>query len=151
MHLAGPKKIGVCELRKKGYEQAMKDFNLENEIKSIKGGMHEKDGISNIEKLIIEGCIPEAVFAVNDPVAIGAFKRLKEAEIKIPDQVGIIGFSNNPITEMIDPPLTTVDQPAFDMGKRAAELLIDQIEGNPISCSSKTLTLDTELIIRNSA
>lgn len=151
LHLAGPQNIGVCQLRKNGYENAMRDSNLGSEILTIEGGMHEKDGIENIEKLILSDEIPEAVFAVNDPVAIGAFKRLKEAKIRIPDQVGIIGFSNNPITEMIDPPLTTVDQPAFMMGKKAAEILIDQIEGNKNLPEDKTFKLDTTLIVRQSA
>jgi LacI family transcriptional regulator len=104
-----------------------------------------------MDRLLKENIIPDAIFAVNDPVAIGAFKRLKESRIKIPEQVSIIGFSNNPITEMVDPTLTTVEQPSMEMGRKAAELLIDQIEGRPIDLESKLLLVETRLIIRQSA
>lgn len=150
VHLAGPLNLSICTKRKLGYEKVMSDFNLSSEILTIEGGMHEMDGIAGAEKLLESGNLPEAVFAVNDPVAIGAFKRLKEENIIIPDQVGIIGFSNNPITEIVDPPLTTVEQPAYEMGKRAAELLINQIEGKYIDLQNKTLKLDTKLIVRKS-
>lgn len=149
-HFAGPQNLGICIKRKAGYEKAMADFNLTNEITVIEGGMHENDGVAGAEKLITENKISEAIFAVNDPVAVGAFKRLKEENISIPGQVGIMGFSNNPITEIIDPALTTIAQPTIEMGKRAAGLLIDQIEGKTINLLNKTLILDTELIIRKS-
>jgi LacI family transcriptional regulator len=92
-----------------------------------------------------------AIFAVNDPVAVGAVKRLKELGIKIPQQVGIVGFSNNPITEMISPQLTTVEQPAFEMGKKAAEILIHEIEEENSVIIPSDIKLETNLIIRESA
>ena len=150
VHLAGPPNLSICTKRKLGYEKAMTDYNLSSEIMVIEGGMHEMDGIAGAEKLLESGNLPEAIFAVNDPVAIGAFKRLKEDNIKIPGQVGIIGFSNNPITEIVDPPLTTVEQPAYEMGKSAAELLINQIEGKEINLVTKILKLETKLIVRKS-
>ncbi|MFO7447992.1 MAG: LacI family DNA-binding transcriptional regulator [Ignavibacteriaceae bacterium] len=151
VHLAGAPNLIICRNRSTGYENALMDHGLASEINVIKGGMHEQDGYDSMDKLIKEGNIPDAIFAVNDPVAIGAFKRLKEEHIKIPDQVGIIGFSNNPITEMVDPPLTTVEQPSFEMGKTAAKILLDQIEGKVIGLNSKIIRLETKLIIRNSA
>jgi len=98
--------------------------------------------------MLKQNVIPDAIFAVNDPVAIGAFQRIKEAGLKIPGDIAIIGFSNNKITALVDPPLTTVNQPSFEMGKKAAEILIDSIE-NGIT-DPKTFVLDTELIIRGS-
>lgn len=150
VHLAGPQNLGVCRNRKLGYEHAMSDFNLGSEIKVVEGGMHENDGSESVEQLISSAYMPEAIFAVNDPVAIGAFKRLREMNISIPDQVGIVGFSNNPIAEIVEPKLTTVEQPAYEMGRKAAELLIDQIEDNQIDLVNKTLTLDSHLIVRQS-
>jgi LacI family transcriptional regulator len=89
------------------------------------------------------------LFAVNDPVAVGAIKRLKELNIEDPGQIGIAGFSNNPITEMISPALTTVDQHSFEMGRRAAEILINKIE--ELNGSSEIdIKLETSLIIRES-
>jgi LacI family transcriptional regulator len=149
-HFAGPQNLDICRKRKMGYEQAMRDKNMNPASNIIEGGMHERDGYESMDKLLTNGIIPDAIFAVNDPVAIGTFKRLKEQGIKIPEQVGIMGFSNNPISELVDPPLTTVEQPALEMGKAAAKLLIDQITGQVINLDSKELKLNTRLIIRQS-
>jgi len=62
--------------------------------------------VENLLNSRINSC---AIFAVNDPVAVDAVKRLKELQIEVPKQIGIVGFSNNPITEMINPAFTTVD------------------------------------------
>ena len=102
------------------------------------------------EDLLNSGINSCAIFAVNDPVAVGAIKRLKEFNVKIPEQIGIAGFSNNPITEMISPAITTVDQHSFEMGKKAAEVLINEIDGISISGDDLDIKLDTELIIRES-
>lgn len=150
IHLSGPKNLGICMKRISGYEKALIENGLEKEIKIVEGGMHESNGYASMNELLKQGIIPEAIFAVNDPVAVGAFKRLREENLKIPDDVGIIGFSNNPITELIDPPLTTVEQPSIDMGKEAAKLLIDLIEGRPIKLKSKIKMLSTRLVVRKS-
>ncbi|MGE5458783.1 MAG: LacI family DNA-binding transcriptional regulator [Methanococcaceae archaeon] len=149
IHLAGPENLSVCRNRKLGYEKAMSVFNLLPY--SVDGGMHEQDGFESMSDLLNKGLLPEAVFAVNDPVAIGAFKKLKENNIKIPGQTAIIGFSNNPVTEVVEPSLTTIDQPAFQMGKAAAGLLFDQIESKEMKLENKLITLKTKLIIRQSA
>jgi LacI family transcriptional regulator len=99
--------------------------------------------------LLKQGRMPDAIFAVNDPVAIGAFQRIREANLKIPSDIAIMGFSNNKIGSLLDPQLTTIDQPSFEMGKRSAELLIDMIE-NKVT-ETKTWILDAKLIIRGSA
>jgi DNA-binding LacI/PurR family transcriptional regulator len=72
-----------------------------------------------MNSLIKQKIIPDAIFAVNDPLAIGAFKRIKEEGLKIPADIGIVGFSNNKISALVDPPMTTVDQPSFDMEKKS--------------------------------
>jgi DNA-binding LacI/PurR family transcriptional regulator len=149
-HFAGPQNLGICRKRKMGYEKALKGHNINSSSNIVEAGMHERDGYESMDKLLKNNIVPDAIFAVNDPVAIGAFKRLKEQGIKIPEQIGIIGFSNNPIAELVDPPLTTIEQPAYEMGRAAAELLIEQITGQVITLKSKELILNTKLIIRQS-
>ena len=112
------------------------------------GGLHEQDGYSSMDALLKEKIIPDAVFAVNDPVAIGAYQRIKEAGLKIPGDIAIVGFSNNKITSLVDPQITTIDQPSFEMGKQATEMLIKLIEGEV--ARPKTLVLETNLIVRGS-
>jgi LacI family transcriptional regulator len=112
--------------------------------------MHEDDGIKNIEYLNNNNVKFDAIFAVNDPVAVGAAIYLKKNGIKIPDNVAIIGFSNNPITEYMTPSLTTVEQPAYEMGKMAASMLISLIKGEDEKVEKKVV-LPAKLIIRESA
>ena len=91
---------------------------------------------------------PDAIFAVNDPVALGAYQRIKEAGLKIPEDIAIMGFSNNKITSLVEPELTTIDQPCFEMGEKSAEILINIIEGK--TTKQKTWILGTRLIERKS-
>ena len=93
--------------------------------------------------------IPDAIFTVNDPVAIGAFEKIREKGLKIAQDIALVGFSNNPFSSLIEPSLTTVGQPAYQVGKRAAELLIEQIN-YPEDFIPRKEILKTELIIRDS-
>jgi LacI family transcriptional regulator len=150
VHFAGPQNLEICKNRKLGYEKALEDSVGNFNSIVIEGGMHESNGYEHIDKMLEMGIDNCAIFAVNDPVAVGAVKRLKELGIKIPQQVGIVGFSNNPITEMISPQLTTVEQPAFEMGKKSAEILIHEIEDENKITIPTNIKLETNLIVRES-
>jgi DNA-binding LacI/PurR family transcriptional regulator len=148
-HFSGPKELWICKKRLSGYLDALEEARLSSPAKIIRyGGLHEQDGYKSMDSLLEEKTIPDAIFAVNDPVAIGAFQRIKEAGLKIPDNVAIMGFSNNKITSLVDPQLTTVDQPSFEMGKKSAQILIDSIEGRMLEPT--TVVLDAKLIVRGS-
>ncbi len=151
-HFSGPKVLEICEQRLKGYKNALKKANIPFDNKLIRfGGLHESDGYNSMDALLKENITPDSIFAVNDPVAIGAFQRIKEAGLKIPEDIAIVGFSNNKITSLVEPSITTVDQPSFEMGKKAAEILIEMIENEETMKTKKTIVLKTKLIIRNSA
>ena len=148
-HFAGPQGVGVYEKRLKGYVDAIK----ENKIPFVNGlllhaGLNTSDGYESMDSLFKSKLIPDAIFTVNDPVALGACKRIKEAGLKIPNDIAAIGFSNNVITSVVDPSLTTVDQFPFEMGRKAAELLIQTIENKLMK--PKTIIIDTKLIVRES-
>lgn len=148
-HFAGPKELGMCKNRWKGYVDALKQVHRTPCNGFVRyGGLHEQDGYNAMDVLLSEKTLPDAIFAVNDPVAIGAYQRIKEAKLKIPDDIALIGFSNNKITSLVDPQITTIDQPSFEMGKMAAEILIQTIEDK--LTEPKTLVLDTTLIVRGS-
>jgi DNA-binding LacI/PurR family transcriptional regulator len=86
---------------------------------------------------------------MNDPIAILAMQVLKEEGIKIPQEISVVGFTNEPVSSFIEPSLTTVAQPSHEMGMTAAKLLIDQMESEePFTPITKVI--DTQLIIRNS-
>ena len=152
VHLAGPQELKICEQRLKGYKNALKKANIpiSKELIRYSSGLHEIDGYNAMDSLLKENIIPDAIFAVNDPVAVGAFQRIKEEGLKIPKDIAIVGFSNNKITSLIEPPMTTVSQPSFEMGKKAAGLLIEMFKNPKRHNQKKTIILETELIIRKS-
>ena len=148
-HFAGPQGVGIYEKRLKGYIDALQ----QNHIPFIEGlmlhvGLDAKNGYDAMDSLFASHLIPDAIFTVNDPVALGACKRVKEAGLKIPEDVAAIGFSNNVVASMVDPPLTTIDQFPFEMGRKAAEMLILSIEND--TREPQTIIMDTKLIIRES-
>ncbi|MCB9249436.1 MAG: substrate-binding domain-containing protein [Ignavibacteriales bacterium] len=112
--------------------------------------MHEDDGKNDIENLIDKKIKFDAIFAVNDPVAIGALVVVKNKGLRVPQDVAIVGFSNNPITEYVTPSLTTVEQPAYEMGKLSASILISLIKGETIQSESNIISLPSKLIVRES-
>ncbi len=150
-HLAGPQTLEICRERLNGYKEALhaRGLNFENELVQY-GGLDEIDGYTSMDKLFTQKNIPDAIFAVNATVAIGAYQRIRESGLKIPAEIGIVGFSNNKIMTLVEPPMTAVSQPSFEMGKKAAEILIEVIESEKKSINPKSLILDTELIVRQS-
>ena len=90
----------------------------------------------------------DAIFCGNDLIAIGALKALRENDIKVPQDVGVIGFDDIYMAQMLDPELTTVAQPNYEMGYQSAEMLIDMVE-NKVK-EAKPIVLTTKLVVRKS-
>jgi len=150
-HFAGPKDLSICKKRLSGYKEALFENNLSvKEEYILHGGMHETDGYNSMNVLLKQNIVPDAIFCVNDPVAIGAYQRIKEAGLKIPQDIGIVGFSNNKITTLVEPQITTVNQPSFEMGKKSAEILIEMIKHPEKINEPRTIIVETNLIVRNS-
>jgi DNA-binding LacI/PurR family transcriptional regulator len=150
-HIAGPQELDICKKRLNGYSSALRaaGFSPEHEM-IIYGGMQEVDGYNCIENLLTNKNVPDAVFCINDPVAIGAYQRIVQAGLRIPDDIGIVGFSNNKITTLVNPQLTTVEQPSYEMGRKAAEILIGMIENTVKNNQFETIVLNSSLIVRGS-
>ena len=150
-HLAGPKNLSISKFRLKGYRDALEEGNLPfDESMVVYGGLDDTDGIVGFQKLLNLETLPDAIFAVNDPVATGAFVMIKEHGMKIPDDIALAGFSNTYMTSLLDPPLTTVEQPSYEIGKTAAQLLMEQINSDDENFVPKFIVLKTQLIVRGS-
>ena len=151
-HLAGPSNISIGLERCSGYKQALLD-NGRTIVSDliIHGGFRQEDGNSGITNFLKMKNPPDAIFAVNDPVAIGAFRKIKEVGIHVPKDIALVGFSNNPISSLIDPPLTTVEQPSYEMGKIAAKLLLEQIDSDSKTTPGIKKILSTKLLVRKSS
>jgi len=93
---------------------------------------------------------PDAIFCITDDFAIGVLKTLKKVAIKIPDEIAVVGFSNSSHSTIIEPNLTTVNQPGSRIGKLAMQQMVREIENNDAFGTSKSIEIQTNLIIRAS-
>lgn len=150
-HLGGPDGLVISQNRKNGFIDALRKHKIPfDESSIIETGFMISDGERIMEKLIIENNLPEAIFAVNDPSAIGAMKMLKKHGYKIPEDVALLGFTESKLAELIDPPLTSVAQPTKEIGRTAAKLLLEQIESKGIFIP-QTVILNGRLNVRESS
>ncbi len=151
-HLGGRPTLYVSRKRREGYVSALNDNNCRvNPDYIIDGGYHEEDGRTGAKKLLSLAEPPDAIFAINDPVALGAFLHIQDNGIIIPRDIGLVGFSNNPNTILVRPKLTTVNQPAFEIGCAAAELLLKNFSVPQEDQEIQTVVLKTELVVRQSS
>jgi LacI family transcriptional regulator len=152
-HLAGPDDLELALKRKNGYIDALTRHNLKvDENLIIPCGIQMERGVMGAHSILNMTHRPDAVFAINDPVAIGAMKTLQRNGVKIPDDMAIVGFTESKMAMIIEPNLTSIEQPTFEMGTTAAELLLEQIRNNsdePVS--PKKIVLEARLNIRGSS
>lgn len=131
-----------------GYKQCLKDNGIPYDKKLLVQTDYSLScGRDAIRKLLDSPSPPTAVFCSNDYIALGAIKGAREAGLILPDQLSIVGFDNMQIASYMVPPLTTVHQPAYEMGRRAAELLLQlqKTGGKAVQDMMKT-----RLVIRES-
>ncbi|WP_044211370.1 LacI family DNA-binding transcriptional regulator [Flammeovirga sp. OC4] len=151
--LTGDTKVSIYDNRVKGIYDAFKESGLNTESKLIMQqiNLSMDEAYSAIHSWVDKKVDFDAVFAMNDMAAIGAQRALQERGYKIPDDVLVAGFSNEPIAKLVSPPITTVHQPAAEIGKLAAKKIINHIEERDKSIlASETAVLDSKLIIRSS-
>lgn len=149
LHFSGPSHLEIYKNRLKGYQEALSNNNILFKTESIiSSSLMEKDGKVITKRLLEDKVSFDGIFCANDQVAIGAIKYLNEIGVKIPEEVAIVGFSNEPVSNVITPSLTTIDQPGFEMGIKATELLIKNINGK---LTPETIMMETSLIERNSS
>jgi len=126
-------------------------FQRDLKIEGIKTGIgDEADGYNLCKKVLDISPRATAIFCSNDAIAIGACKAIFEANLKIPDDISIIGFDNIPITTYLRVPLTTVSQPMYQIGENAFSLLLDQIKSGGENQTPRQVMLKAELVIRES-
>jgi LacI family transcriptional regulator len=153
--LEGSPGLLITKDRKRGYEDALKEHQLtirDNYIEAcVAGSLEEAKGAT--KKLMSLPDPPDAIFAANDPMATGAMQTIKALGLRIPQEVGVVGFSNWSYGSLLEPSLTTVDQPGYEMGQEAARLLIRQIEvaDKEQDSAPETKVLKTRLIVRDSS
>ena len=144
-HLRGPD-VSTSLKRLEGYQQAIKKAGLKPLIRDC--GFTESDGYDAMKKWIASGDLPPAIFASNDPAAIGAMTAMSDAGLKVPDDVAIVGAGSIHYGDMLRVPLTTVSWSKSEMGQAAASLLLELIDGK--KKVRRVITVAPELLIRDS-
>lgn len=150
-HLKGKESLSLTNDRMKGFIDAHAKHKLNlDKGQIIPTGFSIEDGKRVANEMINSGKIPDAIFASNDPSAIGAMQVFKKRGFKIPKDIAFVGFTESRMGAIIDPPLTSVIQPSREIGREAARILIEQIE-NPSTFKIQTIVLNGQLNIRESS
>lgn len=149
VHLQGPDDVYNSVERAKGYKDALSKFRIPfEEDMLIKTGLTFSDGEKAADLLLEKGIPCDAIFAFTDTLAIGAMNRLRELNKKIPEEIAIASFSGTILSTIVYPQLTTVEPPLLQMGKTAAELILEKIK-TPSSLD-RTVVLNAEIRLRAS-
>ncbi|WP_426478932.1 LacI family DNA-binding transcriptional regulator [Chryseobacterium sp. CBSDS_008] len=152
-HFAGDLNLEIYQNRLNGYKQALTDHNLPvKEDNIIFTGSSIDEGTEAIKKLWGKKSVPDAIFSSSDFAALGACQELKKRNIKIPQEVAIIGFSNEPFTQFMELPISSVDQTPVLMGKMAGQVFLESVKENGSGVSiEKKVVLTPQLYIRKSS
>jgi LacI family transcriptional regulator len=146
--ITGPKNMIAGYDRYRGYCRALNEHGfIVDELLIAEGDFTEESGYRGMKKLLPHS--PDAVFAANDSMAMGALRAIHEADLLVPKDVAVVGFDDAPVASHANPPLTTMRQSPYEMGYKAVNLLIDVIK-HP-SQPTKNVVLESELIIRESS
>ncbi|GGT66346.1 LacI family DNA-binding transcriptional regulator [Actinomadura citrea] len=145
--IAGPQDMGVGIDRLAGYREALAEAGLPEYVEY--GDFGEASGITAAERLLTAEPSLDAVFAADDPMALGALRVLHRSGRCVPDDVAVIGFDDSAAAPLADPPLSTVHQSPEEMGREMARLLVSRIRGETVA--DPVVILRPHLVLRDSA
>ncbi len=151
-HLGGPPNLLISQERLRGYREALQKHGLPLVPELvIHGDFTAQKAAIYAQHLMDLAEPPDAIFAVNDPTAIEIMTLAKARGLRVPQDLGVVGFSDDPISVHIGSGLTTVKQPTAQMGEVAAAMILGLIQGEGESLLPKTEILQAELVIRGSS
>ncbi len=153
--LNGPSNVATARERLEGYKQAIVAAGFDYDASStLFGGFTVDSGRQMMEKLLTKGQLPSAIFATNNFIAIGALQVLRQNGLRVPEDISVVCFDDIPASYIVEPFLTVVAQPAYQIGQRAAELLVERINQSNSQETQETefqdIVFDPQMIIRNS-
>lgn len=147
-HIGGYTQVNIGQQRLLGFEKAMKKYKIPINPKWIfKGGFGVKHGYDSFMKLYNEDNLPELIFTVTYPVALGIYKAVNELGIKIPDDIDIICFGDAEEQKYLSPALSCIKQPTNLIAENAMEIMLNQLNESE-NREVKTIEIPTELILR---
>jgi len=146
--LGGPSALWTAQQRLAGYREAIAAAGLDpDEVAVYVGDYREQSGVALAAQALAlpVGERPTALLCANDLMAIGALQHCRSAGLRVPEDVSLVGFDDLPFVSLIDPPLTTVRQPARQMGARAVEMLFDTLAGREVAQPLERLPVEVEI------
>lgn len=153
-HIRGPVNPQNAIDRFLGYKKALEDHNISFDPKLVYTctDVTFEEGKTFAEQIIASHPDVDGIFAITDLVAVGVLAYFNDHKIRVPEDIKLIGFSNWFMSQVVSPKLSTVDQPSFEMGKQAFNVLLEEINAKKegITFSPKTIELDTTIIERES-
>jgi LacI family transcriptional regulator len=154
-HLTISSHLSITKERLAGYKAALADHQIPFDETLVKycryGGLIVGETEQALEALLALKDRPDAIVTASDKLSTGCLAALSRKNVKVPEEMGIVGFTNSPVTDIFHPALTCIRQPAFEMGQVAMELLIQLIEAKHPTTKFETRVLNTELAVRASS
>ncbi len=147
LYVGGPPILLTAKERLAGFEEAFLEASGAS-IHKVHADYRREGGYLAVKDFLRTGADFSAIFAGNDLMAIGAIQALREAGKAVPDDISVVGFDDSPLAELHNPPLSTVRQPVYDLGRHAAETMIRTL--GPRHPVPSTLVLDVSFIDRGS-
>jgi len=152
VHITAFPRQNVYKDRLDGYKEALANHKIKFEQTNvIIGDLSMEAGFAAKETIMKMKPMPNGVFVANDNCAAGCMLALKRVGIRIPEDIAFIGFNNDPVSKVIEPNLTTINYPGYEMGEVAARNLINHLKGYTVMNGTSTIILRSELIIRESS
>jgi LacI family transcriptional regulator len=147
--VTGPMEEDCSQDRTEGYRRALQEAGIAfDETMVIEGDWSATSGQSALLSFIEQGRVPTAVFAQNDRMAMGVLRAARDANIKVPSQLAVIGVDDMPLSSYFDPPLTTMQQDIPRIGREATRMLLDIIQNK--TTEPRELKLSAQLVVRRS-
>lgn len=151
MWIGGPRNSIIYKNRYNGYKKALKEYKLSDSKFDCFEGTPSLDAAEQfMQQYIKEKKLPDVIFAASDYMAMGVIQALQANGVKVPEDVAVAGYSNEPFASLISPKLTTVEQFSEEMGRSAAKLLLEEIESEDDTIIPRKTTLKPKLIVRES-
>jgi LacI family transcriptional regulator len=147
--------LSITRERIAGFKAALADHNIpfdEHMIQHCKPGPQLKEDLEiAVNNILRQNPRPDAIIGLSDKLTTGCLRNLKKENIKVPEDMSLIGFSNSELTDLTDPPLSIIKQPAFEMGEVSTRLLLQMIESKRPVTDFFTKVLTTQLVINESS
>jgi LacI family transcriptional regulator len=152
VYITATPKRNVYVDRLQGYKDALADHHIDfRKDYVLISNLSQESGVEAAAVIRQMKPLPDAVFVANDNCAVGCMVALKQAGIRIPRDIAFAGFNNDPVSTVVEPNLTTINYPGYEMGQVAARNLINHLSGASSIHSTNTIILRSELVIRESS